>query len=80
MTKNTFNRHVDLLLIGKKVKRGYALIKDFRGYAHPCTIIHYIFVKRFFRYCLEVFSTAEMLKSHVNDCFKINGTKNDEDA
>ena len=28
---------------------------------------------RFCHYCLETFSTAEILKSHVNDCFKING-------
>ena len=25
------------------------------------------------RYCLEAFNTAETLKNHVNDCFKVNG-------
>ena len=24
-------------------------------------------------YCLQAFSTEEVLKSHINDCFKING-------
>ena len=25
--------------------------------------------------CLQAFSTVEKLKSHVNDCFNINGTQ-----
>ena len=29
--------------------------------------------KRFLLYCLQAFSTTETSKSHVNDCFKING-------
>ena len=31
--------------------------------------------KHFCRYCLEAFSTKEILKCHINDCFKINGKK-----
>ena len=29
--------------------------------------------KHFYRYCLQAFSTEEILKHHINDCFKING-------
>ena len=29
--------------------------------------------KHFFRYSLQVVSTAGILKSHFNDCFKVNG-------
>ena len=29
--------------------------------------------KHFCRYCLEAFSTEEILKSRIKDCFKING-------
>ena len=29
--------------------------------------------KDFCCYCLQAFSTEEMLKSHINNCFKING-------
>ena len=29
--------------------------------------------KHFCRYCLEVFSTEEIIKRHTKDCFKING-------
>ena len=29
--------------------------------------------KHFCRYCLQSFSTSEMLEIHTNNCFKING-------
>ena len=29
--------------------------------------------KHFCRYCLQAFSTEEILKCHVKDCFNING-------
>ena len=29
--------------------------------------------KKFYFYCLQAFSTGEIFKSHVVDCFKING-------
>ena len=29
--------------------------------------------KHFCRYCLQAFSTEEILKRHIKDCFKING-------
>ena len=29
--------------------------------------------KHFCRYCLQAFSTEEILKHHIKDCFKING-------
>ena len=29
--------------------------------------------KHFFRYCLQAFSTEEILKRHITDYFKING-------
>ena len=39
-------------------------------------IIHYIVEEKIFcRYCLQAFSTEEILKSHIKDCFKVNGKK-----
>ena len=39
-----------------------------------CMIIHYITEKKHFcRYCLQAFATEEILKRHIEDCFKING-------
>ena len=29
--------------------------------------------KHFHHYCLQAFSAEEILKSHIKDCFKING-------
>ena len=29
--------------------------------------------KHFSRYCSQAFSTEEILKHHIKDCFKING-------
>ena len=29
--------------------------------------------KHYYRYCLEAFRTADVLKTHIKNCFKING-------
>ena len=31
--------------------------------------------KHFCRYCLKAFSTEEILKRYIKDCFKVNGKK-----
>ena len=52
-------KHFDLLLIGEEGKKQYVLIKDFNIFMHDHT--------------LQIFSTEEILKRHIWDCFKING-------
>ena len=37
-----------------------------------CMIILYIVEKGFCRYYLQTFSIKEILKSHINNCFKID--------
>ena len=59
------------LLIGEEDKKHYVLMKDFntfmcnhklsRGRNYLCL------------YCLQAFSTEEILKGHIKDCFNING-------
>ena len=63
--------HVDLLFIGEEVKRHYALIKD----VNPFIYDHALHRGKniFCHYCLQAFSTKEILKRHFKDCFKING-------
>ena len=39
---------------------------------HSCIIILYTVEKNIFCYCLQVFSTEEILKCHVKNSFKIN--------
>ena len=59
MLKNTFKKHFDVLLIKEEGKRHfYVLIKD------------YIYV---WSYTTSWKKISKILKSPVNDCFKING-------
>ena len=59
----------------KKQKRGesqkalYVLIKDFNAFMYDHTL--HRGRKHFCRYCLQAFSTEEILKRHVKDCFEI---------
>ena len=62
------NIFFDLLLTEEKNKRHYLLIKDFNTFMYDYALHH---GKHFC--CLQVFSTEEILKHHINDCFKING-------
>ena len=48
----------------------YVLIKHFNTFMHDHAVCR---VKEHFCYFLQAFSTAEILKSHANDYFKING-------
>ena len=56
-------KHVDLLLIGEKRKRHYVLIKDYNTFMHDHTLSNG--KKYFCRYCLQAFSTEEILKRHI---------------
>ena len=64
-------KHVDLLLIGEQRKRQYVLIKDFNTFMYDHTL--HRARKHFCLYCLQPFSTEEILKCNIKDCFKING-------
>ena len=50
--------------------RHYVLVKDFNSFIYDHTFLQGR--KHFRRYCLEAFSTEEILKIHIKDCFKIN--------
>ena len=72
VSTNTFERHVDLLLIGEEGKRHYVLFKDFHTSMYYNTP-HRERKKHFCRYCQHAFSAAEILKNLFNNCFKVNG-------
>ena len=65
------DKHVDLLLIGEGEEKHYVLIKDFNTFIYNHTLHHGR--KLFCCYCLQAFRTAEKLKCHIKDSFKING-------
>ena len=62
---------VDLSMIGEKGKRHNVLIKNFNTFMYDHTL--HCGRKHFCHYCLQAFSTEEILKRHIKDCFKING-------
>ena len=64
-------KHIDLVLIGEEGKRHYVLIKEFNTFMYDHTLDHG--KKHFCIYCLQAFSTEEMLKRHIKDCYKISG-------
>ena len=64
-------KHVDLLVIGKGEKKHCVSIKDFNTFMYDHTL--HRGRKHFCRYCLQAFRTADKLKCHIKDCFKING-------
>ena len=66
------DKHVDLLLIKEESKRHYVLIKDFSTFMYDYTL-HCGGRKHFCCCFLQACRTAETLKCHIKDCFKING-------
>ena len=64
-------KHVDFLLIGEKNKRHYFLIKDVGTFMYDHTL--HSEIKHFCLYFLQDFSTEEIFKLHIKDCFNING-------
>ena len=58
LSKNTFKKNMNLLLIGEERKRHYVVIKDFITFMYNNHTLHRG-RKHFCRYCLEAFSTAE---------------------
>ena len=58
-------------MTGEESQRHCVLIKDFNAFIYDHTL--HRGRKHFYLYCLQAFSTEEILKRHIKDCFKING-------
>ena len=59
-----------MILIGKEGNRHFVLINDFNILMYDHT--SHRGRKHFCRFCLQAFSTEEILKRHIKDCLKIN--------
>ena len=70
ISKDTFKKHLDLLMIKDEGKLHYVLIKGFNTFIHNQKLKRQ--KKYFCRFYFECFSTAEILERHANDCFAIN--------
>ena len=69
MSQNFSEDNVDLLLIEEEGKIHYVLIKHLNIFLHDYTL--HSRRKHFCCHCLQAFRTAETLKCHIKDCFKI---------
>ena len=57
-------------MIGEKDQFHYFRIKDVNTFIYNQTL--HGDRKHFFHYCLQSYSTVQILDRHVNDCFEIN--------
>ena len=65
-----FQKTLWYIIIRKKRQKHYVLIKDFNTFMYDHTLHHGR--KHFCCYCLQAFSTEEILKCHLNNCFENN--------
>ena len=73
VSKQTFEKHVDLLVLSNSKNSQYVLIKDFNRFM--TNKAKRLDKSKFRRYCLQCFSCSEVLKCHVKHCLAINHTK-----
>lgn len=73
ITKNHFEKHVNLLYTEKEDKQHYVLIKDFNKLNNKIT--KNTRKKYFCYYCLQHFTREDILNKHKEDCIEINGTQ-----
>ena len=71
ISKETSEDQMNLLLITKDEKKHYVLIKDFNAFM--CNQSKHKERKHFCMYCLQCFSSIEILDAHRKDCIVING-------
>ena len=71
--KNTFKRHVKLLLIKSKGKLHYVFTEDSNSFIYNQALHHNR--KHFWRYSLQSFNSTEISERHTDNCLKISGNK-----
>ena len=71
ISKEKYEKHLELLLITEDDNKHYVLIKDFNRFMFNQTKHEHR--KHFCMYCLQCFSSEEVLKNHKNNCIQVNG-------
>ena len=71
ISKEKYEKHLELLLITEDENKHYVLIKDFNRFMFNQTKHEHR--KHFCMYCLQCFSSEEVLKNHKNNCIQVNG-------
>ena len=71
ISKEKYEKHFELLLITEDDNKHYVLIKDFNRFMFNQTKHEHR--KHFCMYCLQCFSSEEVLKNHKDNCIQLNG-------
>ena len=73
VSKEKYDRELNLLLITENDNKHCELIKDFNGFMFNQTKHEHR--KHFCMYCLQCFSSETVLNNHKNNCIQVNGTQ-----
>ena len=73
ISKEKYEKHIELLLITEENNNHYVFIKDFNRFMYNQTKHEH--KKHFCMHCLQCFSSEEVLNNHKNNCIQINGTQ-----
>ena len=73
VSKEKYDRELNLLLITENDNKHYVLIKDFNRFMFNQTKHEHR--KHFCMHCLQCFSSEEVLSTHKDNCIQVNGTQ-----
>ena len=73
VSKEKYNRQMNLLLITENENKHYVLIEDFNRFMFNQT--KYEGKKHFCMNCLQCFSSERVLNDHRDNCIQVNGTQ-----
>ena len=73
VSKEKYDRHMNLLLITEDENKHYALIKDFNRFMYNQTKLKER--KHFCMHCLQCFISERVLNDHKDNCIQLNGTQ-----
>ena len=73
VSKEKYNRQMNLLLITEDKNKHYVLIKDFNRFMYNQT--KHKESKHFCMNCLQCFSSERVLNNHRDNCIQVNGTQ-----
>ena len=73
VSKEKYDRHMNLLLITEDENKHYVLIENFNTFMFNKT--KHKERKHFCMHCLQCFSSEEVLSTHKDNCIQVNGTQ-----
>ena len=78
VSKEKYDRHINLLLITEDNNKHYVLIKDFNRFMTHQT--KHDDRKHFCMHCLQCFSSERVLDNHIDNCIQVNGNSSSKNT